>query len=63
MGVLYLFLIFGVTHIFRVRQSLNSCEKFCPWDLMITINVSVSIGQLPTRNLSLFEKKNYQLGM
>ena len=30
-----------------VIQSLNPFEKICPWALMIAVNVSVAICQLP----------------
>ena len=38
-----------MSHIFLVIQSLNPFEKFCLWALMIAINVSVAIWQLPIR--------------
>ena len=46
-----LFLNFGVSEIFLLTQFLNSCRKFCLWALMIEINVSVVICQLPIRHI------------
>ena len=46
-SVINLFFNFGMSEVFLVIQSLNPFEKFCLWDLMIAINVSVAICQLP----------------
>ena len=48
-----------MSHILLLIQSLNPFLKFCLWALIIEINVSVAICQLPIREFSLFGKKVY----
>ena len=54
----YLFFNFDRSQIFLVKQFLHPFEKYCLWALMIAINVSVAICQLPIRQFCLFGKRS-----
>ena len=54
---MYLLLNFSMSRIFLEIQLLNRCRKFCLWALMIAINVSVVICQLPIYQFSALEKR------
>ena len=46
-----------MSHIFLLIKSLNPFVKFCLWFLIIVINVSVAICQLPICQFCSFGKR------
>ena len=56
---MHVLLNFSMSNVILVMQSLNHCEKFCLWALIIVINMSVAICQLPTCQFSAFRKGQY----
>ena len=52
------FFDFGMSQMLPVKQSLHPFKKFCLRVLMIAINVSVAICQLPIRQFCSFGKRS-----
>ena len=53
---IYVFCNFGISHVFLVIHSLTPYGTFCLLALMIAINVSVAMCQLPVHQFSSFGK-------
>ena len=59
---IYLFVNVGISQVSLLIQCLHQFKKFCLWTLMITINVSVAICQLPIRQFRSIGKRSVTLG-